>query len=92
MGYMHLPPPPYPGPMEPPSGGPDLPSTPAGKKYLGGNQLTAASWCLQQKLADVLSLRKTWCQIIACEIENVEHQCYCSEKSEFCSLVGVSYL
>uniref|UniRef100_A0A669PV60 WW domain binding protein 2 n=1 Tax=Phasianus colchicus TaxID=9054 RepID=A0A669PV60_PHACC len=29
MGYMHLPPPPYPGPMEPPSGGPDLPSTPA---------------------------------------------------------------
>ena len=30
MGYMHLPPPPYPGPMEPPAAGPDLPSTPAG--------------------------------------------------------------
>ncbi|XP_020660741.1 WW domain-binding protein 2 isoform X2 [Pogona vitticeps] len=29
MGYMHLPPPPYPGPMEPPAAGPDLPSTPA---------------------------------------------------------------
>ncbi|XP_040386374.1 WW domain-binding protein 2 isoform X1 [Cygnus olor] len=29
MGYMQLPPPPYPGPMEPPTSGPDLPSTPA---------------------------------------------------------------
>uniref|UniRef100_A0A8C5X7I1 WW domain binding protein 2 n=1 Tax=Malurus cyaneus samueli TaxID=2593467 RepID=A0A8C5X7I1_9PASS len=30
MGYMQLPPPPYPGPMEPPPvSGPDLPSTPA---------------------------------------------------------------
>lgn len=32
MGYMQLPPPPYPGPMEPPVNGPDLPSTPAGKR------------------------------------------------------------
>ncbi|XP_074778178.1 WW domain-binding protein 2 isoform X3 [Athene noctua] len=29
MGYMQLPPPPYPGPMEPPVSGPDLPATPA---------------------------------------------------------------
>ncbi|XP_061472208.1 WW domain-binding protein 2 isoform X4 [Rhineura floridana] len=29
MGYMQLPPPPYPGPMEPPASGPHLPSTPA---------------------------------------------------------------
>ncbi|XP_053147228.1 WW domain-binding protein 2 isoform X3 [Hemicordylus capensis] len=29
MGYMQPPPPPYPGPMEPPAAGPDLPSTPA---------------------------------------------------------------
>ncbi|KAM9371269.1 WW domain-binding protein 2 isoform 2-T2 [Phaethornis superciliosus] len=29
MGYMQLPPPPYPGPMEPPASGPDLPATPA---------------------------------------------------------------
>ncbi|XP_054249718.1 WW domain-binding protein 2 isoform X2 [Indicator indicator] len=29
VGYMQLPPPPYPGPMEPPVSGPDLPSTPA---------------------------------------------------------------
>uniref|UniRef100_A0A4X2KZJ3 GRAM domain-containing protein n=1 Tax=Vombatus ursinus TaxID=29139 RepID=A0A4X2KZJ3_VOMUR len=29
IGYMQPPPPPYPGPMEPPVGGPDVPSTPA---------------------------------------------------------------
>ncbi|KAM3833084.1 WW domain-binding protein 2-like [Vipera latastei] len=29
MGYMQLPPPPYPGPVEPPAAGPDLPTTPA---------------------------------------------------------------
>ncbi|XP_026936514.1 WW domain-binding protein 2 isoform X4 [Sagmatias obliquidens] len=29
MGYMQPPPPPYPGPMEPPVSGPDVPSTPA---------------------------------------------------------------
>ncbi|KAM6297422.1 WW domain-binding protein 2 isoform 2-T2 [Aegotheles albertisi] len=29
MGYMQLPPPPYPGPMEPPVSSPDLPATPA---------------------------------------------------------------
>lgn len=34
MGYMQPPPPPYPGPMEPPVSGPDLPSTPAGEKYV----------------------------------------------------------
>lgn len=33
MGYMQLPPPPYPGPMEPPAAGPDLPTTPAGKMF-----------------------------------------------------------
>lgn len=42
MGYMQLPPPPYPGPMEPPTSGPDLPSTPAGKSCLQVNELTAA--------------------------------------------------
>lgn len=31
MGYMQPPPPPYPGPMEPPVSGPDVPSTPAGE-------------------------------------------------------------
>uniref|UniRef100_A0A8D1UZ09 WW domain binding protein 2 n=1 Tax=Sus scrofa TaxID=9823 RepID=A0A8D1UZ09_PIG len=29
MGYVQPPPPPYPGPMEPPVSGPDVPSTPA---------------------------------------------------------------
>lgn len=37
MGYMQLPPPPYPGPMEPPVSGPDLPTTPAGKQCVQGN-------------------------------------------------------
>lgn len=31
MGYVQPPPPPYPGPMEPPVSGPDVPSTPAGE-------------------------------------------------------------
>lgn len=31
MGYVHPPPPPYPGPMEPPVSGPEVPATPAGE-------------------------------------------------------------
>jgi len=41
MGYMQLPPPPYPGPMEPPVSGPDLPATPAGEKRVQVTLLTA---------------------------------------------------
>ncbi|XP_043761429.1 WW domain-binding protein 2 isoform X2 [Cervus elaphus] len=36
MGYVQPPPPPYPGPMEPPVSGPDVPSTPAGAARGGG--------------------------------------------------------
>lgn len=49
MGYMQPPPPPYPGPMEPPLSGPDVPSTPAGEwaaESSGGCQkpLEASMW------------------------------------------------
>lgn len=51
MGYVQPPPPPYPGPMEPPVSGPDVPSTPAGET-LGCEQswagtsplLSGAAW------------------------------------------------
>ncbi|XP_043317075.1 WW domain-binding protein 2 isoform X2 [Cervus canadensis] len=36
MGYVQPPPPPYPGPMEPPVSGPEVPSTPAGAARGGG--------------------------------------------------------
>lgn len=50
MGYMQLPPPPYPGPMEPPVSGPDLPSTPAGKECVHVNELTTVLLGMKQTL------------------------------------------
>lgn len=37
IGYVQPPPPPYPGPMEPPVSGPDVPSTPAGEAQAVSN-------------------------------------------------------
>lgn len=50
MGYMQLPPPPYPGPMEPPVSGPDLPSTPAGKERVQVIELTTVFLGMKQTL------------------------------------------
>lgn len=54
MGYMQLPPPPYPGPMEPHVSGPDLPSTPAGKERVQVNELKIVLLRLKQTLFLVL--------------------------------------
>lgn len=50
VGYMQLPPPPYPGPMEPHVSGPDLPSTPAGEEPVQGNKLTTGLLGMHQTL------------------------------------------